>query len=320
MSGLLHSNMNVLVTGATGFVGSHLCHELVQCGYQVYGLSHSGNIKNIKTPLQQTNFHLIRGDIQDSETICRLLKDLNIGVIFHLAAQLPQVTDFDNPFLSFDINARGTLNLLHAACLNNIKRFIYSSSIDVYSEPPEYLPVDEKHPTRPHTCYGIGKLEGELYTQLYAKMIGVTVLRYSIVYGSGGKSGGAVNQFIHQALNNEPLRIHGDGNQTNDFVYIKDVVNSNLLALEQDKLGIYNIGSGQEASIIALAQTILQLTNSSSKILFTANDSNKPFRFALDISLARKVLGFQPSSLRQGLSEYIVSKLCDSIALPPVDL
>jgi len=305
MPGLLHGKMNVLVTGATGFIGSHLCHALVQRGYQVCGLSYSGNIKNIKPLLQQTNFHLIRGDIRDSEAIYRLLKDQNIGAIFHLAAQLPRVTDFDNPFLSLDINARGTLNLLHAACLNKIDRFIYSSSIDVYSEPPEYLPEDEKHPTRPRTHYGIGKLEGELYTQLYAKIIKVTVLRYSIVYGKGGKPSGAVNQFIHQALNNEPLIIHGDGNQSTDFVYIKDVVKSNLLALELDKPGIYNIGSGEETSVKALAQNILQLAESSSNILFTTEESNRPFRFALDISLARKVLGFQPSSLRQSLAEYI---------------
>jgi len=155
----LHNKMNVLVTGATGFIGSHLCYELIQRGYQVYGLSHSGNIEKIEPLLDQRNFNLVYGDIRNSEVVCQLLKDHNIEVIFHLAAQLPQITDFDNPFLSFDINARGTLNLIHAAYLNNIERLIYSSSIDVYSEPPLYLPVDEKHSTRPHTHYGIGKLE-----------------------------------------------------------------------------------------------------------------------------------------------------------------
>jgi len=255
--------------------------------------------------LQQNNFHLIWGDIRDSEAIYRLLKDKNIGAIFHLAAQLPRVTDFNNPFLSFDTNARETLNLLHAAYLNKIDRFIYSSSMAVYSEPPKYLPIDEKHPTRPRTHYGIGKLEGELYTQLYIETIKVTVLRYSGVYGMGQKTGAVVSQFIRQALNNELLILHGDGNQSTDLVYIKDVVRSNLLALERDKLGIYNIGSGEETSIKALAQTILQLTESSSNILFTAEESKRPFRCVLDISLARKVLGFQPSSLRQSLPEYV---------------
>ncbi len=315
MSNSINKKINILVTGATGFIGSHLCNELVERGYQVHGLSHSGNIQNIKLLLQQNNFHLVRGDIRDREAICRLLKDRNIGTIFHLAAQLPRATDFNDPFLSFDINARGTLNLLHAACLNEIDRFIYSSSIDVYSEPPEYLPVDENHPTRPHNHYGIGKLEAELYTQLYAKRIKVTVLRYSIVYGKGGKQGGAVNQFVRQALNNEPLRINGDGNQSNDFVYVKDVVGSNMLALEQDKPGIYNIGSGEEISIKSLAQTILQLTGSSSKILFTVEESNRPFRFALDISLAKKVLGYQPCSLRQGLEIHINSNIRSTTSL-----
>lgn len=307
--------MNILVTGATGFIGSHLCHELVRRGYDVCALSYSGNAENVRPLLQQPNFHLIRGDIREREAICQLLKDHNIGAIFHLAAQLPRITDHDNPFLSLDINARGTLNLLSAAGSNNIDRFIYSSSIDVYSEPPERLPVDEKHPTRPRTHYGIGKLGGEVYAQLYAKLAKVTVLRYSIVYGRGGKKGGAVNRFIHQALDNNPLTIHGDGNQSNDFVYIKDVIKANLLALERDKPGIYNIGSGEETSIKTLARTILQLTGSSSNVRFTAEESNRPFRFVLDIGLANRVLGYQPCSLREGIDRYINSTIRDSAVI-----
>jgi len=298
--------MSILVTGATGFIGSHLCRELVRHGLNVYGQSYSGNTANITALLQEKNFHLVIADIRDSKASYRLMEDNNIEVIFHLAAQLPQITDFDNPFLSFDINARGTLNLIHAAFLNNIDRFIYSSSIDVYSEPPLYLPVDEKHSTRPHTHYGIGKLEGELYTQLYERRISITVLRYSIVYGRGGKQGGAVNQFIHHALKNEPLRINGDGEQSNDFVYVKDVVKANLLSLEKNEPGIFNIGSGEETSIKALAQSVLQLTGASSEIVFTREETNRPYRFALDISRAKQTLGYQPHSLRQGLAELIL--------------
>jgi len=205
----------------------------------------------------------------------------------------------------FETNARGTLNLLHAACLNGITKFIYSSSIDVYSEPPEYLPVAENHPTRPQTHYGIGKLTGELYANSYANTIKVTILRYSIVCGRGGKPGGAASQFVKQATSNEPLTIYGDGEQSNDFVHVGDVVQANLLALEQDKPGIYNIGSGEETSIKDLAQNIIKLTNSSSETVFTGEESNRPFRFALDISRAQKVLGYKPSPLSQGLSEYI---------------
>lgn len=305
MTDLPSSSSNILVTGATGFVGSYLCHELIRKGYRVFGLSRSGNIQNIKPLLRQKSFHLLQGDIRDSERIFGLMKDNRIGIVFHLAARLPRADDFDDPFLSFGINVRGTLNILHAAYLNKVDRFIYSSSIDVYSEPPEYLPVDEKHPTRPGTHYGIGKLEGELYATIYSETMKVTTLRYSIVYGRGGKQDGAVNRFLHQAINGEPLTIYGNGAQSNDFVYVKDVVKANLLALEQDKPGIYNIGSGEETSVKELAQNIIKLAKSSSEIAFTGEESNRPCRFALDINQAREVLGYQPSLLRQGLSEYI---------------
>ena len=305
MTAFQSTNINVLVTGATGFIGSHLCHELVQKGYRVFGLSHSGNIQNIESLLQQCNFRLLQADICDVGCISSVIRENNIGAVFHLAAQLPSAEDLDDPRSSLDVNVRGTLNTLHAACMHKVTKFIYSSTIDVYSEPPEYLPVDERHPTRPSTHYGIGKLEGELYCNLYSNSIKVTVLRYSIVYGRGCKQGGAVNRFIHQAINCEPLTIYGNGGQSNDFMYVGDVVRANLLALEQDKTGIYNIGSGEETSIKGLAQNIIKLTGSRSEILFTHTESNKPFRFALDISLARKDFGYEPSSLSQGISEYI---------------
>ena len=302
MTDSLPNSINILVTGATGFIGSHLCQELVRQKYQVFGVSRSGNTQNIKPLLPQKNFHLLLGDIRNEEEILHLMKSSNIDIVFHLAAQLPRADDLNNPFPSFDTNARGTLNLLHAAYLNGIIRFIYSSSIDVYSEPPEYLPVDENHPTRPHTHYGIGKLTGELYANLYSNTIRVTILRYSIVCGKRGKPGGAVSQFIKRAINNEPLTIYGDGEQSNDFVYVGDVVQANLLTLKQDKPEIYNIGSGEETSIKDLAQNIIKLTNSNSEIVFSGEESNRPFRFTLDISRAQKALGYKPSPLSQGLS------------------
>ena len=305
MTGFQSTNINVLVTGATGFIGSHLCHELVQKGYRVFGLSHSGNMRSIESLLQQNNFHLLQADICDTGCISSMIEENNIGAVFHLAAQLPSADDLDDPQSSFDVNVRGTLTTLHAACMNKVTKFIYSSSIDVYLEPPQYLPVDERHPTRPGTHYGVGKLAGELYGSLYSNSIKVTVLRYSIVYGRGCKRGGAANRFIHQATNFEPLTIYGAGAQSNDFVYVGDVVQANLLALEQDKPGIYNIGSGEETSVKNLAQSIIKLTGSRSGIFFTHTESNKPFRFALDISLAQKALGYEPLTLSQGLSEYI---------------
>ena len=297
--------MNTLVTGATGFIGSHLCKELIQRGYTVFGLSQSGRIQNIKSLLNQKEFYLQRGDIQDVNVLSDIIKYNNIKVVFHLAAQLPQGDDLNNPLLCFDINARGTLNLLNASYLNGIDKFIYASSMSVYSEPPKYLPVGEKHPVQPSTIYGVSKLEGELYCNVYSKAMNMVVLRYGGTYGKGQPKHNAIPTFINQALNNRPITIYGNGAQTSDFVYVKDVVQGTLLALEKNKPGVYNIGSGEEMSVRDVAERIINFTDSKSEIVLIDKDTDRPFRFVLDITKSRKDLGYSPHSFDEGLFGYI---------------
>lgn len=297
--------MNILVTGATGVIGSHLCKELIQTGHTVFGLSHSGRIQNIKSILNKKDFHLLRGDIRDVSFISNIVSDNEINTIFHLAAQLPKGDELQNPFSCFDINSRGTLNLLNIAYLNNVNKFIYGSSMSVYSDPPKYLPVDETHPTQPSTIYGVSKLEGELYCNAYSSTMDVVMLRYSGAYGQGQSKRNAIPMFINQALKNLPITIYGNGMQTSDFVYIKDVVQGTLLAFENAKSGIYNIGSGQEMRIRDLAEQIIDYTGSKSEIMFTDADADRPFKFVLDITKSRKCLGYSPHSFDEGLSKYI---------------
>jgi len=297
--------MNILVTGATGFIGSHLCKELVRRGYQLFALSRSGRTDNIKSLLSKKEFNLLIGDIRDSDTIRNIVKDNHIKVIFHLAAQLPNGNNLDNPHLCFDSNARGTLNILNAAYQSGVDKFIYASTMSVYAEPPEYLPVDESHRTQPITIYGATKLAGELYCNIYSKAMNIIVLRYSGAFGQGERKSDAIPTFIDQALNNRPITIHGDGTQTSDFVYIDDVVQGTILAWESDKPGVYNIGSGQETSVRELAHRIIDITNSKSEVVLTDRDTDRPFRFFLDIAKAQKALHYSPHSLDQGLCTYI---------------
>ncbi len=282
--------MNTFVTGATGFIGSHLCKELIQRGYTVFGLSQSGRIHNIKSLLNQKEFHLQSGNIRDVRILSDIIRVNNIKVVFHLAAQLPQGENLDNPFLCFDINARGTLNLLNVAYLNGVNKFIYASTMSVYSEPPKYLPIDEKHPVQPSTIYGVSKLEGELYCSIYSKAMNIVVLRYGGAYGNGQPKHKVVPAFISQALYNRPITIYGDGTQTSDFVYVNDIVQGTLLALEKGKTGVFNIGSGEDMRIRDLAEQIIELTNSKSEIILTDKGTDRPFRFILDIAKARKNL------------------------------
>lgn len=234
-----------------------------------------------------------------------IIKSNHVKVVFHLAAQLPDDSDIDNPLSYFDTNARGTLNILDAAYLGGVDKFIYASSMSVYSEPPEYLPVDESHPVQPSTIYSVAKLAGELCCHPYSKAMSIVVLRYAGAYGQGERKSNAIPTFINQVLNNRPITIHGDGSQTSDFVYIDDVVQCTLLAWENDKPGVYNIGSGQEISVRELTKRIVKITNSKSEAVLTDRDTERPFRFFLDITKSQKVLGYSPRSLDEGLRTYL---------------
>jgi len=234
-----------------------------------------------------------------------VIKDNHIKSVFHLAAQLPGESDIENPFLCFDTNARGTLNMLNAAYLNSVDKFIYSSTMSVYGEPPQYLPVDEGHPVEPATVYGAAKLAGELYCNLYGKAMNVVALRYSGAFGRGERESDAIPIFINQALSGRPITIYGDGTQTSDFVGIDDVVQGTILAWEKGGAGVYNVGGGGEISVSELAQRIINITDSKSEIVITGRGTERPFRFFLDIAKSQEVLGYSPASLDEGLCAYL---------------
>jgi len=133
----------------------------------------------------------------------------------------------------------------------------------------------------------------------------IVVLRYSGAYGQGERTSNAMPRFIDQALNNRPITIYGNGRQTSDFVYIKDVFQGTLLVLEKDRPGVYNIGSGEEIGVRDLAKRITDFTNSKSEIVLTDKDTERPFRFVLDIAKSREDLGYSPHSFDAGLGKYI---------------
>lgn len=294
--------MNVLVTGATGFIGSHLCEELIK-KYEVFGLTQSGNTKKINHLLNHKNFHLIKGDINRIIPIEKIIKNSNIKTVFHLAAFLPVKESFKNDITCIEINVKGTLNLISASIVGGVKNFIYSSTMSVYSTPPKHLPIDENHPTNPSTMYGASKLWGEFICNLHSKKLNVTILRYSGVYGPRQDTFKAIPLFIKNAIENKPIVLFSKGKQMSDFVYVKDVAKANILAI--DKPGIFNIGSGQEISIEELAKRIISLCNSQSKIIYSNKESPRSFHFAYDINKARKKIGFSPISLDNGLLEFI---------------
>ncbi len=294
--------MTILVTGATGFIGAHLCRELVASGHKVIGLSHSGNTKLLGSLMANDNFVLATGDIRNKERTNELFAYCRVGTIFHLAALVPYLQGDD----LLGINADGTRNLIHSAYANGVEDFIYASSMGVYSVPPEVLPVPENHPIKPDTEYGQSKLIGETYCEDMSKSMRTVIVRYAGAYGKGMEESRVIPLFIMQALKNEPLEVLGDGKQSSDFCYVEDIVRGTILAWQKGISGsAYNIGSGRETILSNLAMDILEITHSKSVINETGDKIERSFRFWLDITKARKELDYEPMPYIDGLRLYV---------------
>lgn len=279
-------NEKILITGADGFIGSHLTKALEEKGYDIVKFS---------------------GDIRNKTDIDLPMRNGIDGVI-HLAAILPYVGA--TQLYYHEVNVEGTKNLLSAAVRCGVKKFIYASTISVYSEPTPQSAAnrvnvfEESSPPAPGTTYGKTKREAEVACLLHFDEIDITILRYSGVYGVGQHEHEAPYRFTRQALDNKPITIHGDGTQSSDFTYIDDVVIGTILAYEKNVPGIYNLSSGEETSINKLADTILTLSNSKSDVVYVDN-TDRPFRFVADTAKAVSVFGYKPRTLASGLRKYI---------------
>ncbi len=247
----------VLVTGGAGFIGSHLVDRLLELGHRVVVLDDlsSGRLANLPSRI---NFH--HSDINEAnldETFSRE----NPQLVFHLAAQVSVSTSMRNPLLDAEANILGTLRLLEASRRHGVEKFIYSSTGGALYGDPEYLPCDEDHPIRPLSPYGLAKSVCEKYLELYSNifMLNYASLRYGNVYGPRqdphGEAG--VIAIFSQAMleGNQPV-IFGSGDQERDFVYVQDVVDANLMAIDEDVTGAYNIGSGESASVNTIFQML----------------------------------------------------------------
>jgi UDP-glucose 4-epimerase len=248
----------ILVTGGAGFIGFHLCKQLTDLNADVtiYDNLSSGKMQNVKD-VPKAKF--IKGDILDLKKLCGLEK---VDIIIHLAAQVVVPYSMENPTEDFETNARGTLNVLEKARKDD-SRLVFASSAAVYGNPTK-VPTPEEYGFHPFSCYGLSKIVGEEYCQMYGSQYGldVTVLRFANVYGS--RCHGVINDFLDKLEKNpKKLEIIGTGQQSRDFVNVIDVVNAVILAASKEKaIGqTYNLGFGKTTKIIDLADMILQILN-----------------------------------------------------------
>lgn len=261
------SQMNVLVTGAAGFIGSHLVEELLKVEKcQIIGIDNlsngqESNITFLESIDLENQFTFIKTDIKEFNELNKILKEYKIKRIYHLAAIVDVQETIRNPLLSNETNVKGTLNLLEASRLNNIKRIVFSSSAAVYGE-ENTLPKNETSLIEPISPYGYEKLMGEQYMKLYNKMYGIETvsLRYFNVYGErqNAKSdySGVISIFEEKFLNSERPIVYGDGEQYRDFIYVKDVVKANINAMKKSKLKceIICVGTASKISINKLIE------------------------------------------------------------------
>jgi UDP-glucose 4-epimerase len=312
---VVQSHSSVLVTGAAGFIGSHLVDRLLTEGYEVTAIDNlsTGSLENIAHQ-QHRRFHFIRGDIRDFNLVRETVK--NIDVVFHEAALVSVPLSIKDPLLTNDVNVTGTLNLLKASSDLHVKRFINASSAAVYGEkqPPQKREDMVLSPTSP---YGISKLAAENYVSFFhkARHLETVSLRYFNVYGPRQHSnielgyGSVITMFLNRILNNESPIIHGDGEQTRDFVYVQDVVEANMLALNcKDAAGeTFNIGTGLSVSISQIAELLKEITNKRQlKNKYVAPRLMDIRHGYANISKAKKILDYSPKfSIEAGLVELV---------------
>lgn len=293
------------VTGGAGFIGGHIAEHLSNEGHEVIVLD---NLRTgFENNLKGLNVEFIKGDIRDLDLVKKLAKGAD--AIFNLAALVSVPESLLKINECIEINSIGTINILEAARENIGCKVVLSSSAANYGNNPE-LPKVETMTPEPMTPYAITKLDGEFYLKMYQDQWNVptTSLRYFNVFGPRQNPqsayAAAVPIFINKALQNEPLTIYGDGMQTRDFIYVKDVVQANILASKKGE-GVYNVALGYSTSILDLATKIIEITNSKSEIQFL---EERPGDIKHSIANPSKFnqLGFQPKyTIEKALEETI---------------
>ncbi|GGJ00974.1 NAD-dependent epimerase/dehydratase family protein [Paenibacillus hunanensis] len=303
--------MKILVTGGAGFIGSHIVDELLLQGNEVAIVDNLSTGKSVNLNEQAKFYHIdiVSDQLQDVFT------DFQPEVVFHLAAQVDVNRSLENPILDQQYNIGGCVNLLECCRRSGVKKIVYSSSAAVYGV-PQYSPIDESHPITPISFYGISKFTPEMYIKTYSDLYNIdyAVLRYSNAYGprqSSEGEGGVISIFVDQMLANNDVKIFGDGSQTRDFIFVKDIVTANLAALDIQTNIIVNISTNQKISLNDLFITIKRLTDYPKEVIYCDKRAGDIQESCLANEEAGRLLGWSPSfNLESGLSETIEYNKC----------
>jgi UDP-glucose 4-epimerase len=307
--------MKCLVTGGAGFIGSHIVQHLLDSDQEVVCLDNFDPTYSIETKkanianfFANENFEFVKGDILDRELVKKITVD--IDYIFHEAALVSVVESMNDPQKTIEINTIGTLNILEAGRMNNIRKIVLASSAAVYGDSPILRKKEDLIPI-PKSPYAISKLDCEYASRIYYEEYGLktTSLRYFNVYGPRqdvtSPYAAVMPIFIKKALRNEDLIIYGDGLQTRDFIFVKDVAHANEWVMSKGDGMTFNVASGSATSIKELADKIIELTGSNSNIMHKEPRKGDIKHSLADISKIKNI-GFKTGfDIEKGLGETV---------------
>jgi UDP-glucose 4-epimerase len=299
--------VRIIVTGGAGFIGSHIVDAYLNAGHEVLVLDslweHGGG-RRINVP-ERANF--IHMDIRD-QGVARIFHEFKPQVVSHHAAQHSVAISSRDPKYDADVNVIGMLNVLEASVKNGVKKVIFASSGATYGT-PDRLPMDERTPQRPESPYGITKMVAEHYLRFYKNEKGLdfTALRYGNVYGprqDPNGEAGVIAIFIGKFLKHEGVRIDSDGEQTRDYIYVKDIAQLNVLALDRGSGGCYAIGTNTRTSVNDIYRTLVEISGFEAPITKAPRRPGDARDAQFDAALAKKELGWKAQTkIADGMRE-----------------
>lgn len=299
--------VKILVTGGAGFIGSNLADSFIREGHQVT------IVDNLSTGLESNvnkKAKFFKVDIR-SVVMDKIFERTKPDVLCHHAAQIDVRKSTADPIFDAEVNIVGSLNLLNACVKHKVKKVIFASTGGAIYGEQDYFPADENHPADPLSPYGVAKLTIEKYLHFYRETYGIDFvsLRYANVYGPRQNpfgEAGVVAIFTERLLADKETIINGDGTQTRDFVFVDDVVESNLLALNYPKNDIFNIGTGKETDINCIFRLLKKITGSKQKEVHAPPKPGEQQRSVLDCSKAARLLKWKPKyTLQEGITKTV---------------
>ncbi|NLW48873.1 MAG: NAD-dependent epimerase/dehydratase family protein [Firmicutes bacterium] len=309
------SNDATLVTGGSGFIGSHLCEKLVDLGLETVNLDNfcdnydpALKERNISNLINKPRYHLYRGDIRDHRILDRIFANHSIGIIIHLAALAGVRQSLVKPCDYVSVDVEGTVNLLEYAAKQRIKRFLFGSSSSVYGDNP--VPFKENDRVeRPLSPYAAAKLAGEMFCRTYHQLYGFSIgcLRFFTVYGPRQRPEMAIHYFTKQIDQELEVPLFGEGNSERDYTFVDDIVQGILGALEASyTFEVFNLGNSRTISLLDLVKIIGDTVGKKPRpVRIPAQPGDVPRTWA-ELSHSSRILGYQPQvEIKEGIKRFV---------------